>query len=39
MLKTGYRGSYPDYLTREPSATVSVEPLTRHAAEARTTHA
>src|SRR5438552_14040394 len=23
----GYRGSYPDYLTREPSGTVSVEPL------------
>ena len=25
----GYRGSNPDYLTREPSGTVPVEPLTR----------
>lgn len=24
----GYRGSYPEYLTREPSSIISVEPLT-----------
>jgi hypothetical protein len=24
----GYRGSYPEYLTRQPSSTVDVEPLT-----------
>ena len=24
----GYRGSYPEYLTREPSSTISVEPFT-----------
>jgi Uncharacterized conserved protein, contains double-stranded beta-helix domain len=24
----GFRGSYPEYLTREPSSTISVEPLT-----------
>jgi len=24
----GYRGSYPEYLTRQPSSTISVEPFT-----------
>jgi hypothetical protein len=27
-LLFGYRGSYPEYLTRKPSRTVSVEPFT-----------
>jgi hypothetical protein len=27
-LLLGYRGSYPEYLTREPSSIISAEPFT-----------